>query len=67
MLGSIGTFSKVTRLSVKALRRCDKFDVLPPASVDTATRYRRDRIGQARRAEIIRMLRAVRHACLAGL
>jgi len=55
----IGRFSEMTRLSVKALRLCDEKGLLPPAFVDPSTGYRYYGTAQARRAEIIRILRSV--------
>ncbi len=56
-LVSIGRFSELTRLSVKALRHYDKVDLLAPAAVDPATGYRSYRLSQAGSAEAIRLLR----------
>ncbi len=55
----IGPFSKMTRLSVKALRLYDQNGLLVPAQVDPSTGYRYYRLDQARRAEVIRILRSV--------
>ncbi len=55
----IGRFSKMTRLSVKALRLYDEIGLLPPAHVDPSSGYRYYRPGQARRAEMVRILRSV--------
>jgi effector-binding domain-containing protein len=55
----IGQFSKMTRLSVKALRLYDENGLLPPAFVDPATGYRYYGLVQTRSAEIIRILRSV--------
>ena len=38
---SIGVFSRYSRLSMKALRLCDRRGVLTPADVDPDTGYRR--------------------------
>lgn len=53
----IGRFSKMTRLTVKALRRYDELGLLTPAVVDPSSGYRYYRYGQANRAEAIKMLR----------
>ena len=37
---AIGAFSRITRLSTKALRLYDEMRLLTPARVDPATRYR---------------------------
>lgn len=58
-LVTIGRFSKMTRLSVKALRLYDDMALLRPAQVDPSSGYRYYRLGQANRAEAIRMLRAI--------
>lgn len=55
----IGRFSKMTRLSVKALRLYDEKGLLLPAHVDPSSGYRYYHLGQASRAEIIRILRSV--------
>ncbi|WP_449060398.1 MerR family transcriptional regulator [Planomonospora algeriensis] len=55
----IGTFSAMTRLSVKALRRYDELDLLRPAKVDASNGYRYYALSQAGRAETIRRLRAL--------
>lgn len=55
----IGRFSKVTRLSVKALRLYDEIDLLTPALVDPSSGYRYYDLGQANRAEAVRILRSV--------
>lgn len=55
----IGTFSAMTRLTVKALRHYDELGLLPPAHVDPASNYRYYRLSQANRAEAIRILRKV--------
>jgi DNA-binding transcriptional MerR regulator len=54
---SIGRFSRLTRLSIKALRLYDEIGLLPPASVDEDTGYRYYSYGQVQRAMIIRLLR----------
>ncbi|MFC4071755.1 MerR family transcriptional regulator [Actinoplanes subglobosus] len=55
----IGRFSRMSRLSIKALRFYDDQGLLAPAWVDPASGYRYYRRGQAARAEAIRVLRAV--------
>jgi DNA-binding transcriptional MerR regulator len=55
----IGRFSKMTRLSVKALRLYDEIGLLPPAYVDPSSGYRYYDLGQANRAEAVRILRMV--------
>ena len=55
----IGRFSKMTRLSVKALRLYDENGLLPPAHVDPQSGYRYYHLGQANRAEAVRILRSV--------
>lgn len=59
MLIAIGQFSKMSRLSIKALRLYADNGLLPPAYVDPDSGYRYYRPEQARRAEIIRILRSV--------
>lgn len=56
---SIGRFSKMTRLSVKALRHYDDIGVLSPAEIDPSTGYRYYVASQARDAETIRLLRSL--------
>lgn len=58
-LVTIGRFSKMTRLSVKALRLYDEAGLLQPAWVDPSSGYRYYRLSQANRAEAIRILRSV--------
>jgi effector-binding domain-containing protein len=53
----IGRFSKMTRLSVKALRHYDELGLLVPAVVDPTSGYRYYTYSQANRAEAIRILR----------
>lgn len=53
----IGRFSRMTRLSVKALRRYDQLGLLVPALVDPSSGYRYYTYWQANRAEAIRILR----------
>jgi len=55
----IGRFSRTTRLSIKALRLYDELGLLTPAWVDPSSSYRYYRLGQANRAEAIRVLRQV--------
>ncbi|MDH4118080.1 MAG: MerR family transcriptional regulator [Acidimicrobiia bacterium] len=55
----IGRFSQMTRLSVKALRLYDELGLLEPTWVDPSSNYRYYRLGQANRAEAIRVLRHV--------
>lgn len=55
----IGRFSKMTRLSVKALRLYDEIGLLPPAHIDASSGYRYYSLGQANRAEAVRILRSV--------
>ena len=56
---TIGQFSRMMRLSTKALRLYDKMGVLKPARVDSTTGYRYYRLEQACRADMIRQLRAI--------
>jgi DNA-binding transcriptional MerR regulator len=53
----IGRFSRLTGLTVKALRHYDEIGLLRPAGVDAETGYRSYEPEQAERAEAIRMLR----------
>lgn len=55
----IGRFSKMTRLSIKALRLYDRNELLRPVFVDPSTGYRYYDLEQANRAEAIRALRSV--------
>lgn len=55
----IGRFSRMTRLSIKALRFYDEIGLLRPAWVDPSSSYRYYRLGQANQAEAIRILRSV--------
>jgi DNA-binding transcriptional MerR regulator len=55
----IGRFSKMTRLSVKALRHYDELGLLAPAVVDPFSGYRYYTYSQANRAEAIRILRGL--------
>ncbi len=58
-LYTIGQFSTLTRLSVKALRNYDAEGLLVPAKVDPATRYRFYSHSQVATAEMIRLLRSL--------
>ncbi|MEO1064569.1 MAG: MerR family transcriptional regulator [Actinomycetota bacterium] len=58
-LVSIGRFSAMTRLSVKALRHYDDVGLLTPAEVDPGSGYRYYALGQAGDAEAIRVLRGL--------
>ncbi|MBW6433568.1 MerR family transcriptional regulator [Actinoplanes hulinensis] len=53
----IGHFSRMSRLSIKALRFYDEQGLLIPARVDPSSGYRYYRRSQARQAEAIRVLR----------
>ncbi|MEA4944409.1 MAG: GyrI-like domain-containing protein [Propionicimonas sp.] len=55
----IGRFSRVSRLSIKALRHYDDAGLLTPAWVDPSSGYRYYSYAQANRAEAIRMLRSL--------
>jgi DNA-binding transcriptional MerR regulator len=56
---SIGSFSRVSGLTVKALRHYDEIGLLEPARVDEWTGYRYYGLEQARVAEAIRRLRSL--------
>lgn len=56
---TIGRFSEMTRLSIRALRLYDRLGLLVPDRVDPQTGYRTYVPGQANRAEAIRILRSV--------
>jgi DNA-binding transcriptional MerR regulator len=56
-LMTIGRFARLTGLSIGTLRHYDDVGLLPPASVDPASGYRRYRRDQGRRARQIAMLR----------
>jgi DNA-binding transcriptional MerR regulator len=56
---SIGDFSRVSRLSVRTLRRYDDQGLLVPAMVDAATNRRYYSAAQAADADAIRQLRAL--------
>jgi DNA-binding transcriptional MerR regulator len=53
----IGDFSRMTFLSVKALRHYHEVGLLPPAAVDPETGYRRYALDQVGPAQVIRRLR----------
>ncbi|WP_205712199.1 MerR family transcriptional regulator [Euzebya rosea] len=55
----IGRFSRMTRLSIKALRHYDRIGLLEPAEVDPSSGYRYYRLTQTRQAEAIRLLRGI--------
>lgn len=55
----IGRFSRMSRLSIKALRNYDEQGLLVPAWIDPSSGYRYYRSGQANQAEAIRILRSV--------
>lgn len=55
----IGRFSMICRLTVKALRHYDELGLLRPAAVDPGSGYRYYRLGQAREAEMIGLLRSL--------
>jgi len=55
----IGRFSKICRLTVKALRHYDEQGLLRPARVDPDSGYRYYSLAQAAEAERIRLLRAL--------
>jgi len=54
---SIGDFSRMTFLSVKALRHYHEVGLLAPAEVDPDSGYRRYDVGQVPTAQVIRRLR----------
>jgi len=54
---SIGDFSRMTHLSVKALRHYHEVGLLEPADVDPSSGYRWYEPGQVRMAHVIRRLR----------
>lgn len=56
---SIGRFSRICRLSVKALRHYDELGLLRPALVDPRSGYRYYSVSQAAEAERIRLLRSL--------
>jgi DNA-binding transcriptional MerR regulator len=53
----IGDFSRMTFLSVKALRHYHEVGLLPPAAIDANTGYRRYQLEQVPTAQVIRRLR----------
>lgn len=55
----IGRFSKVCRLTVKALRHYDELGLLRPALIDADSGYRYYSLAQAPEAERIRLLRSL--------
>lgn len=57
LLLSIGDFSRMTFLSVKALRHYHDVGLLPPAEVDQQSGYRRYDVAQIPTAQVIRRLR----------
>ena len=54
---TIGEFSRMTHLSVKALRHYDDVGLLSPAEVDSSSGYRRYATGQVPTAQLIRRFR----------
>ncbi len=54
---TIGEFSRMTHLSVKALRHYHDVSVLEPAAIDRCTGYRSYEAGQVPAAQVIRRLR----------
>jgi DNA-binding transcriptional MerR regulator len=56
-LVTIGDFSRMTFLSVKALRHYHDVGLLPPAEIDAETGYRRYEVAQVSTAQVIRRLR----------
>jgi DNA-binding transcriptional MerR regulator len=56
---SIGTFSRLTGLTPKALRLYERRGLLRPASVDPKNGYRYYEVRQLRQAEIVRLLRTL--------
>ena len=54
---TIGDFSRMTVLSVKALRHYHEIGLLRPADVDPQTGYRRYDVSQVPAAQVIRRLR----------
>lgn len=59
ILVTIGQFSQMTRLSTKALRLYDQNGLLAPAHVNPTSGYRYYDLGQANRAEAVRILRSI--------
>jgi DNA-binding transcriptional MerR regulator len=58
-LVSIGEFSRLSRLSPKALRLYDELGLLPPARVDPDSGYRWYQPGQLERARLVASLRQI--------
>ena len=56
---SIGRFSRLSGLTIKALRHYDEIGLLRPTRVDDASGYRYYSLAQARDAEAIRRLRSL--------
>lgn len=56
---SIGEFSKLTHLSIKALRHYHDAGLLVPVAIDPESRYRRYDASQTGEAQLIRRLRAL--------
>jgi DNA-binding transcriptional MerR regulator len=54
---SIGDFSRMTFLSVKALRHYHEVGLLPPVEIDPGSGYRRYDLAQVPTAQVIRRLR----------
>jgi len=54
---SIGEFARRTRLTAKALRVYDRIGLLPPASIDEDSGYRRYHAGQVRTGQLIGLMR----------
>jgi DNA-binding transcriptional MerR regulator len=58
-LVSIGEFSRLSRLSLKALRLCDELGLLVPDHVDAATGYRWYADIQLDQAHVVALLRRI--------
>lgn len=56
---SIGRFSHLSGLTIKALRHYDEIGLLRPARVDDSSGYRYYSLAQVREAEAIRRLRSL--------
>ena len=54
---SIGDFSRMTHLSIKALRHYHEVGLLEPAEIDRDSGYRRYDAGQVAVAQVIRRFR----------
>ncbi len=54
---TIGEFSRLTHVSVKALRHYHEIGLLPPNEIDPVTGYRRYAVSQVATAQLIRRLR----------